>query len=216
MAIMYPSPLVHRSSIGVHLARLTMPAKRYRTLRLWHNTLLMVWALPFVLLPGIIAGAYSGHFQLLLMLSGLGVVGLVVANIRDRLKKCAYRIEGERLILERNDEQRVLDIEEVADASLIDRAAAREYLREWSSNRTVKAWSRAEHVRQFTNYCTIDIGLRSVTLGMGRTLIDNLPNAKRDLVLLRLKNGEAMLLSPVHSQDMVESIGRRKIGAADH
>jgi hypothetical protein len=168
-----------------------MPNKRYRTLRLWHNTLLMVWALPFVLLPGIIAGAYSGHFQLLLLLGSLGLVGLVVANIRDRLKRCAYM-----------------------DASLIDRAAAREYLREWSSNRTMKAWSKAEHVHHFTNFCTIDIGLRSITLGLGRNLIDSLPNAKRDLVLLRLKNGEAMVLSPVHSQDLVESIGRRKMSGS--
>jgi hypothetical protein len=55
----------------------------------------------------------------------------------------------------------------------------------------------------------VDIGLTSYTLGVGRNVIDRLPNARHDLVLLRLRNGEELLLSPQYNQDLVDSLSRR-------
>ena len=40
-------------------------------------------------------------------------------------------------------------------------------------------------------------------------VIDRLPNARHDLVLLRLRNGEELLLSPQYNQDLVDSLSRR-------
>jgi hypothetical protein len=51
--------------------------------------------------------------------------------------------------------------------------------------------------------------LTSYTLGVGRNVIDRLPNAKHDLVLLRLRNGDDLLLSPQYNQDLVDSLSRR-------
>ena len=188
-----------------------MSTKRYRTLRVWHNTLLMVWAAPFVVLPGVIAGAYGGHFELLQFLAGLAVVGLVVANVRDRRRKCHYSLDDERLILERNGKERSIDLGAISDASLIDRAAGREYLREWSSGRDRERKLDPAAIEEYAKYCTVDIGITSLTLGLGRSMIDRLPNAKTDLVLIRLGDGSALLLSPVHSQDLVERISRKKM-----
>ncbi len=190
-----------------------MGSRRYRTLRVWHNTLLMVWALPILLLPGVIAAAYAGRFGLLTGLGVVGVVGLLIANIRDRRKTCSYSIEGDRLTLIRNGVARTIDMPDVSDASLIDRSAAREYLREWSTG-AVTDLPSPEWVAGYANYCTVDIGLTSFTLGLGRALIDRVPNGRTDLVLLRLRTGEAFLLSPIHSQDLVENISRRKIQGA--
>ena len=60
----------------------------------------------------------------------------------------------------------------------------------------------------FLRYCTVDIGLRSLTLGLGRGMIDRMPNARHDMVLLRLRGGQDLLLSPEYNRDLVDHIGR--------
>lgn len=188
-----------------------MGFKRFRTLRSWHNTLLMVWALPFMLFPGIILGAFSGRFQLLQVGGGLYVVGLVVAFRRDHKKVCHYTLEGDRFGLVRGKESRIIAVEDVIDASLIDRSSARAYLAEWSAMHASDKSTAARQAEQFTYYCTMDIGLNSFTLGLGRSVIDRLPGARRDLVLVRLKGDEGLLLSPAHPQDLVGGLSLRKL-----
>ena len=188
-----------------------MGFKRYRTLQSWHNTLLMVWGLPFLLFPGIIFGAYSGRFHLLGLGGGLCVVGLVVAFRRDRKKQCHYTLGGDRFGLVRGKEKRMVAVEDIIDASLIDRSSARAYIAEWSAKRGSDKSTAARQAEQFTYYCTTDIGLNSFTLGLGRSLIDRLPGAKRDLVLVRLRGNEGLLLSPVHPQDLVDGLSLRKL-----
>jgi hypothetical protein len=122
-------------------------------------------------------------------------------------------MDSDRMGLVHNGQQRNVALVDIADASLIDRTAAREFLRSWM----VKAGSQGKHgaeVRKaFMMYCTVDIGISSYTMGIGRSLIDRLPGAKSDLVLLRLKDGTPLLLSPLHSQELVESISRKKMMA---
>ncbi len=62
--------------------------------------------------------------------------------------------------------------------------------------------------RAFVRFCTVDIGLRSMTFGIGRQFVDSMPNAKNDLLLVRLSNGEDILLSPEYNQSLIERIGR--------
>ncbi len=188
-----------------------MGFKRFRTLRSWHNTLLMVWAVPFLLFPGIIVGAFSGRFLLLQGSAVLCVVGLVVAARRDRKMECHYTLEGERFGLIRGKEKRVVAVENVSDASLIDRTAARAYIAEWSAAKGADKPTAARNAEQFTRYCTVDIGLTTFTLGLGRGLIDRLPGARRDLVLVRLKGDEGLILSPAHPQDLVDALSLRKL-----
>ena len=91
----------------------------------------------------------------------------------------------------------------------IDRTGAREYIRQRSLIHT-KGWrDLRRRGKAFTRFCTVDIGLTSYTLGVGRNVIDRLPNAKHDLVLLRLRNGDDLLLSPQYNQDLVDSLSRR-------
>jgi hypothetical protein len=54
----------------------------------------------------------------------------------------------------------------------------------------------------------VDIGFTSLTMGLGRSVIDKLARAKYDLVLLRLQGGEDHLLSPKYNQDLVDTVSR--------
>ncbi len=190
-----------------------MGTKRFRSLRLWHNTLVMIWAVPFALLPGVIFGASTGRFELLYTMGGLCAVGLVVALRRDRLQNCHLVLEGEELTLVKNKERRVVAMDQIIDASLIDRGSARGYITEHGLSGATKSSSTCTDGEPFMRYCTVDIGLTSLTFGFGRSLIDRLPQSKRDLVLLRLQGGEDLLLSPAHVQDLVDSLSRRKLRA---
>ena len=189
-----------------------MGTKRFRTSRRWHNTLIMVWGYPFLVLPGIIVGASSGRFRLLQVMALLGLLGILAALRRDRKRSGVYSIEGDRLILQVNADERRIDLEEVNDASLIDRMGARAYLKDRGRGGQPESAS-VDHAQAdaFTRYCTLDIGLHSYTLGLARNVIDRLPSAKDDLVLLRLRGGEDLLLSPIHAQAMVDSLARRKM-----
>lgn len=186
-----------------------MASKRFRTQRLWHNTLIMVWTVPFLVLPGIIVGASSGDFKLLLAMVVVAALGLTLAALRDSRKKAVYTIDDDRLLLSTAGQERELSIGEVLDASLLDRVGARAYLKELTGS--TKRLSEAELREEFMRFCTVDIGFSTLTLGVARSLIDRLPSAKRDLLLLRLRNGEVLLLSPLHAQDMVDTLGRRKL-----
>ncbi len=170
----------------------------------------MIWSLPFLLLPGVILGASTGNFAAAVVLGIVCMVGLVVAYRRDRQKKCVYLLEDDVLELVDNGVRETLPITEITDASLIDRAAGREYFREWIESNAPSKEERARRKAFYMRFCSVDIGLTSLTFGLGRSLIDRMPSAKSDLVLVRMRNGESRLISPQEAQDLVESIGRRK------
>jgi hypothetical protein len=187
-----------------------MATKRFRTVRYWHNTQLMLWAVPFLVLPGLIVGASSGKFGLLWISIVVSMVAILVATVRDRRKNVVYVLDETRMVIVGSTPKQEFPMNEIADASLLDRTAAREYLREMVRQRGGQADATLMFA-EFQRNCTVDIGMVSYTLGLGRVLIDRMPDAKNDLVLIRLRNGEAMLLSPAHAQDFVESLNRRKL-----
>lgn len=188
-----------------------MGNKRYRTKRVWHNTLVMLWATPFGLLPGIIVGSYSSRFTLLYVMIGLCALGMVIAFARDRVQNCYYKLVDDHMELIRNGKKRSIQVDEISDASLIDRSGAREYIKEHGVKGPKGALITTQGAEPFLRYCTVDIGITSYTLGFGRSLIDRLPQAKGDLVLLRLGTGEALLLSPLHVQVLVDNLSSLKL-----
>lgn len=189
-----------------------MAEARYRTRRQWHNTTMVLWVAPFVVLVGVIIAMSVGRFVPLITILLLFIGALAVALFRDRSRACTYRIDGNAVSLSNGEETLQLAITDIADASLIDRIGAREYLRQRHQDRSLN-WSQwRAQAKRFTRFCTVDIGMTTFTLGIGRSVIDRMPNARHDLVLLRLKNGEDLLLSPVYNQDMVDNLGRRLAG----
>jgi hypothetical protein len=189
-----------------------MGEARYRTRRQWHNTAMVLWVAPFAVLVGIIIAMSSGRFVPLIVILILCVVALAVALLRDRTRTCTYRIEGGTVSLSNGVETLQIAIAEITDASLIDRIGAREYLRQRYQDKGLSRQEWRALAARTTRFCTVDIGLTTFTLGIGRSVIDRMPNARHDLVLLRLRNGEALLLSPMYNQDLVDNLGRRLAG----
>lgn len=174
-----------------------------------HNTLMVVWMSPFAVLIGLIVAASTGRFTTLVALLSLVLLGLGVALYRDLSGRSSYRVNWDHLTLVNERERLNIPFTEIADASLIDRSGAREYIRQRSLVHTTSWRELRRRAKAFTRFCTVDIGLTSYTLGVGRTVIDRLPNAKHDLVLVRLRNGDDLLLSPQYNQDLVDALSRR-------
>lgn len=186
-----------------------MATKRFRTARYWHNTLVMLWSVPFLILPGVIVAASSGNFSLLVVMLLCGLVAVTIAVVRDGSRTFMYELDEEQLIIVDGAVKHMVPMKEIIDGSLLDRAAVREFLRQHlQTGQRDQADAFAADLQRF---CTMDIGLRSFTFGLGRVLIDRMPNAKSDLVLLRLIGGRALLLSPTHAQDFIVSLNRRKM-----
>ncbi len=184
-----------------------MPTKTYTTRRQWHNTLLMVWMSPFLLLFGVLALAMYGKMVVLVVAGILVVAGMIIALLRDLSGQSIYTVKQNILTLSNRTGSVQYDMDEVVDASLIDRMAAREYIRSRSGQ--VSDGRKAQDIRkEFIRFCSVDIGMRSITLGLGRSVIDRLPMSKQDLVLLRLRGGKAYLLSPKYNQDLVDVVSR--------
>lgn len=181
--------------------------KRFRTKRLWYNT--KAWAYVSVaVVPGsLVLAAMLRFLPIAFMGAGLVLLGFVLAVQRDRRSSGAYLVDSTELVLTTGTHTRRVHRSEFVDASLVDRAAARDYIRQITEPIGDRAKVR-EMERAFVRFCSVDIGLSSFTFGLGRRLIDRLPNSKDDLVLLRLTGQRQLLLSPVYNQDLVDTLSR--------
>jgi hypothetical protein len=183
-----------------------MPHSRYEPRRSWHNTRLVLWAVPVVFLSLVLYFAITGRSWPLIAFGVLVLVALVLALYRDRGRTCRYAMENEVLVLVNAGGTKRLPASSIIDASLIDRAGARGYIQ--GKTRHMVPDQRVAMVRAFTAYCSVDIGLTTFTFGLGRGLIDRMPAGRSDLVLVRTRDGEDLLLSPQYPQDMVDGINR--------
>jgi len=189
-----------------------MGEARFGTRRQWYNTTMVGWVAPFAILLAGIVSMVTGEPLPVAAILLLVVISLVVAILRDRSPHSSYVLDAHCITLSNARETLRVPFEDIADASLIDRIGAREYIRQYRMQQGAEPRQMQAIVNRCTRFCTVDIGLTTFTLGLGRSFIDRLPNARHDLVLLRLRNGEALLLSPMYNQAMVETIGRRLAG----
>ena len=134
------------------------------------------------------------------------MIGSLIALLRDISDRPHYTIKSDRVILENSRSKKVIPIMDVIDASLVDRMVAREYIRQRTAPITARQ-ERRERMKELMRFCSVDIGLTSLTFGLGRSVTDRLPMARYDLVLLRTKSGDH-LLSPRYDQDLVETVSR--------
>lgn len=187
-----------------------MRERVYKTKRQWHNLSAWLWMVPFMILITLLLGLSLNNFLPMFIALGVGVVGAVVALVRDLGVHSVYRIEAERLVLQNPKGQLVVPREEMIDASLIDRTGAREYILQKSRKVAEKEGKATADrmVADFVRYCSVDIGLRSLSFGLGRRMIDRMPKAKHDLLLLRLSTGQDLLLSPLYNQDLLSGISK--------
>ncbi len=190
---------------GLPLALMSR-VKRFRTKRLWYNTKAWAYLCVVVVPASLILSAVLRFLPIAWGGIILSLVGFVFAVQRDRLRIGAYLVDSGSLVISTGEVSHRVDRSEFVDASLVDRAAARDYIRQRNAGLD-PATARAME-REFIRFCSVDIGLSSSTFGIGRRLIDRLPNAKDDLVLVRLTGQRQLLLSPVYNQDLVGTLSR--------
>ncbi len=189
-----------------------MAFKRFKSRRHWYNAILMLWTTPFALLIGVIVFASTGSSTLLLTFGGLSLVGFSVAIARDLGGRGVYTLEGDKLVLQNRSQRVEVPLSEVLDVSLVDRAGAREYILSGLRSRGVSGFfALRRESRRAVRFTSVDIGLTSYTLGIGRRMTDKMPDARLDLVLLRLRNGDTHFLSPIYNQELVSAITRRTL-----
>lgn len=187
-----------------------MSIKRFRSRRQWNNTLLVLGATPFLLLVGVILFTLQGKSGILLAIAAVCVLGLVVALVRDLGSVASYSLDGEQLILMARRERQVIELADVLDVSLIDRSGAREYILAGIRAKGINGLlAKRAAAKRPTRFTTVDIGLNSYTFGVGRRMIDRMPDARKDLVLVRLRDGDTFILSPEYNQELISSVSHR-------
>ena len=175
------------------------------------NTIIWAMVSAVLVLVTVMIVGMTGKMEMAFVGGAAVIVGSVVSWMRDKSDEIAYSIENEVLILKRAGQEERIAIADVQDASLLDRVAARDYIQQ--GMRIAKEGGvdqpTIDAMRfDFTRYCSIDIGLRSYSFGIGRDMTDRMRIAKHDLVIVRLRGGRTLLLTPVYTQDLVDSIGR--------
>ncbi len=188
-----------------------MPAKRFKIKKQWTNSKVWAFSAMLLMLAAVALTGMTGHLWILVTALGISAAGFIVSYWNDRAGNVSYGIENGQLVLKRNGVQERIPFEIMRDASLLDRVAARDLLRQLVENakaRGAGAETQKAIRERYVRYCTVDIGLNSLTFGIGRYLVDQRPDAKNDLVLIRTADGRAFLLSPVYNQDTVESLNR--------
>ncbi len=176
--------------------------------------MIVAWVVLPALLIGVLIFASTGKAYPFIAI-GIGlVIGMVVALLRDMGKRCVYYVSNSALHLVSGSHRKEIDLQEITDVSLIDRSGARAYIKDHLNEQAgMSKAAKRDLVRAFTRYCTVDIGFTSYTMGIGRYFTDRLPNARRDVLLVRFKDNNALLLSPEFNQEMVSALtrGARKI-----
>lgn len=182
-----------------------MAERRFHSRRQWHNTRLVLYTGPFLLLGGLLLGVTTGRFLPLAVIVICFVLVLALAMLRDASTRALYTLAGLDLVLTKGRDSLRIPGGNVLDASLVDRQAARDYF----FNKVLpKHASKRVAQHAFLRFCTVDIGVRTLTFGLGRGIIDRMPDARQDLVLVRLRNQDDLLLSPTFNHDLVESVLR--------
>lgn len=183
-----------------------MSSQRFQANVQWQYTRAALWLAALLVLVGVILLAYRNSVALLWTLVGAGAVLVVAAVYRDRGNRCSYVLESDRLVLRRIGERLEIPLDDVLDASLVDRKAAREYFVSMMLPQVEGAAGRQRAKRDYLRYCTVDVGLR--TFDWGRPLRERLSNSRHEVVLLRTRSHGTRLLSPVYDQDLIAAVSR--------
>ncbi len=138
--------------------------------------------------------------------------------MRDMRNRSLQIVGGEKLVLHDGRHKISVPMTDLVDASMIDRMAAREYIRSKATAKGENAPKKKVRklIKDLTRFCSVDLGLTTFTFGMGRSMIDRMPQSKNDLVLLRLRSGNDYFLSLSIHVELATTINRliRKVHGA--
>jgi hypothetical protein len=183
-------------------------SRRYPSRRSWRRTVIVGWSAVILLLVGIMVFAMTGKTWPVLWVVVIAVAGVFVSAVREARGAASYLVEEDLITLTRNGHRMEIPITTIADASLIDREAARGYFQSRAEARGLHDRSELRAaMHDFVRYCTVEIG-RNLMIATS-TDMEHSARLEHDLVLLRLRNGTELLLSPENGRSLVEMLGRK-------
>lgn len=151
-------------------------------------------------LAGLLAMGITGSVALSIVAGGLALLCLGAAIATAMRVRIDYELKPDALLLRRGPEEEHLPLHQVLDANLIDLSTAKDYLQQHQEA------NAAADRRLMTRYCGIPLGgLPNLPIGLSALSAQHF---RRSLVLLRIRDGSAMILSPKHSERMVSAIGK--------
>lgn len=158
-------------------------------------------------LLGLLAMDITGSDALMIVALGLVILCVIAAIVISRREIIEYDLGHDVLLLRRGVDEEQLPLNELLDANLIDLVTAKDYVQQHpevlqGANGTESVEAR----RMLTRFCGVPLGgIAAFTTGLSRLSAQDF---RRTLVLLRIRNGGVMLLSPKYSESMVSAIGK--------
>ncbi|HRN35359.1 MAG TPA: hypothetical protein PLV70_04930 [Flavobacteriales bacterium] len=173
------------------------PRRSYR-----YQVLYAVAAMALILSGFLLPGGTSAP-----VLIGMGVGFAGAAFVVQYRPKVEYVLGPDRLELRRGALREELPLPVLLDANVVDLETAKSYIRQHAQG--IHAASPDQSTVApggLTKYCSVPLKrwflLDKIGLGNG------LQGKRRSLVLLRLRDGYGLLLSPKHSDAMASAIGK--------
>jgi hypothetical protein len=79
-----------------------MGLRKFHTRRVWHNTQLVLWLAPILLLVGVISVTLFDTFKPVVVVGILCVIGAGIALVRDVRKRYVYVLDDDGLHIEKD------------------------------------------------------------------------------------------------------------------
>lgn len=188
-----------------------MSVKRFNSRRSYRRMLLWGGLCIGLTVMGLLAMDITGSKVLMAVAIVVLLIGLVWIAVQGKRNIIEYVLGTDALVLRRGTEEERLPLANVIDANLIDLTTARDYVQEHChSDNDAEDGQAGGPNRSSTRFCGVPIVLgRLDSLLAGLTGLST-HGFRQSLVLLRIRDGGVLLLSPKYSERMVNAIGRAK------
>lgn len=151
----------------------------------------------------------QGRSALWPVMGAVAMAGLSIWFIKQRTVDIAYEISEKTLVMRRGSAMERLALETVLDVSLVDRPTAKGLIaNSQPSDLSGTAGPATRPGPVDTRYCSLSVTASHTASALSGLSPLDMRDFNRSMVLLRVREGRAYLLSPKHANSMVACIGK--------
>lgn len=171
--------------------------------------ILAVVAAAVVALLLVFAWRVQGRSALWPVMGAVAMAGLSIWFIKQRTVDIAYELSEKTLVMRRGSAMERLALETVLDVSLVDRPTAKGLIaNSQPSDPSATAGPATRPGPVDTRYCSLSVTASHTASALSGLSPLDMRDFNRSMVLLRVREGHAYLLSPKHANSMVAYIGK--------
>lgn len=157
-----------------------------------------------LVVAGLIGSLLSFSLYFLLVALAAFIVGWAAAWAVDARLVAHYRMDDQGLVLTAGPHSVTVPLYELIDASIMDGASARGYIRQWLMEHPPSATSISRAERDHLRFCTLHVeatGTQPMVPGRSGQ-----QRSSKDLVLLRTRTLGPLLLSPLYNRELRDAV----------